>query len=443
MRGFICERHQIFSQGAPLNLYRIINVLADQKSLNKYPVLYGHGVLYDASSMLSRSERSRPRKPALGKPTVKYPYPSDNSDDNSLPFMFSNNNFDVWMFDSRSVNENNRNISMEIGIGTPAVQKFWDFSLDDQGLYDLPALMDYVLFQTASTKLVYVGYSESTLFMFELMSRKPEVADKVAAFIALAPVAYVANIQGLTLPILMSISSLVPEFVQYSFVPQPVIETVDASMRNLCRSQGLSQLICGSVANGIGGNGQGQMGPEFFREFFKATSIKAVRHFVQMYLSKRFSMYDYGAKKNMLIYGQAEAPNYELRNVRSDRIILVRGLADFLSDPQDHQLLIKELRAKPYLDIVCPKYNHFDFIDGQDLIRQVNHPVMLAVYRLLYKDGPNILRTTDQNNLIAQRNATAQVVARNKDNVNVGKAILNPDQIIADASNIVSKVLPV
>lgn len=443
MRGFTCERHKITSREATLNLYRIINPLADQKTLIKYPVLYGHGVLYDASSMLSRSERSKPRKPMVGQPTVKYPDPLDSSDDNSLPFMFSNNNFDVWMFDARSVNENSRNLTEEVAIGSPAAQKFWDFSLDDQGLFDVPALMDYVLQQTASTKLVYVGYSESTLFMFELLAYKPEVADKISAFIAMAPVAYVGHIQGFTLPIFISLSTIVPDFVQYSFVPQPMIETVDASMRNLCRTQGLSHLICGTVINGIGGNGRGKMGPEFFNDFFKATSIKAVRHFVQMYLSKRFAMYDYGAQRNLLIYGRAQSPLYDLGRIKSDRIILVRGLADFLSDPEDHQQLIKELGKKPYLDLVCPKYNHFDFIDGQDLIKQVNHPVMLAVYKLLYKDGPDILRTREQNELIAQRKATASVVIAG-DQVDERRVITaGPKQLISSASAIINNILPV
>lgn len=404
-RGFICETYSIQSGGATLSLHRIVNPLANQETLNKYPVLYGHGVLYDSGSMMSRSEHSRPRKPTIGQASVKYPDAYDDTDDYSLPFMFSNNNFDVYMFDGRGVNDHSRNLSAQIN--PVEADKFWDFGLDDQALVDVPNLMNFVLTRTAANKLVYVGYSESTFFMFALMTQRPETADKVAAFIALAPVAYVGHIQGLTLPMLAPIAALTPDSFHYSFMPQPLIDTVDISLRNLCQVQPISSLICGSLIKGIGGDGEGKMQPGFFREFFKSTSLKAFKQFLQLFVTKRFSKYDYGAPINMRVYGQEKAPDYELGRIKSDRIILVRGLADFLSDPIDQEQLIAELGSKPYLDIAIPKYNHFDFIDGEQLIEQVNHPVMVAVYQLLYKDGPNIIRTPEQNKQIASIAATS------------------------------------
>lgn len=345
-------------------------------------------------SMISRSEKSRPRKPVLGQPTIKYSDFVDGSDDYSFPFMLSNNNFDVWMFDAKGVNRNDRNLSVDID--ARQAEKFWDFSLDDQSLTDLPLMIDFVLAKTAAQKLVYVGYSESTFFLFALLSTAMEYQEKVAAAVLLAPIAYVSNLKGLTIPILAPIGAMLPEFIKYSFVPQPVLDTVDTTLKTLCGTQSTSQIFCTPFVNGIAGKGVGEMRPDFFEKFFKATSLKVVKQFLQLFAQRRCGMYDYGSQENMRIYNQPNPPAYDLSRIYSDRLIFVRGLSDFLSTPDDQVTLLRQLGTKPFLDIVLPKFNHFDFIDGTDLISLVNGPAMKAIYELMYKDGPNVLMTPKQ-----------------------------------------------
>ena len=38
------------------------------------------------------------------------------------------------------------------------IWKFWDFGLDEQALFDYPAVIDYVLNHTGSEQLDFVGY---------------------------------------------------------------------------------------------------------------------------------------------------------------------------------------------------------------------------------------------------------------------------------------------
>lgn len=350
--------------------------------------------MYDAASMISRSEHSRPRRPLFGQPTVKYPDMMDRSDDYSFPFMLSNNNFDVWLYDAKGVNKDDRNISADLDF--KEAQKFWDFTLDDESLTDLPTMIDFVLTRTAAPKLVYCAYSESTFFLFALLSTAPEYADKIVAAVMMAPIAYISNMKGLTVPILAPLGMLMPEFIHYNFLPQALIDTVDDSLKNLCSTQGMSRLICAPIINGIAGKGVGEMRPDFFEKFFKSTSLKAIKHFLQLIAQKRFGMYDYGPQINMIKYKQAYPPAYDLGRIRSDRIILVRGLNDFLSTPEDQTTLLNQIGTKPYRDIVIPQYNHFDFIDGSDLIKLVNAPALDAIFQLMYREGPNILMDARQ-----------------------------------------------
>ena len=57
-------------------------------------------------------------------------------------------------------------------------------------------MIDYVLQETKEEKLVYIGISMGTTMGFAGFSTQPELEAKVKLFIALAPVATVANIQG-------------------------------------------------------------------------------------------------------------------------------------------------------------------------------------------------------------------------------------------------------
>ena len=67
---------------------------------------------------------------------------------------------------------------------------------DQNGKYDIPAMIDYVLQKTGQEKLHYVGHSMGTTGFMVLMNDKPEYADKVKMANLLAPIAYVENMQS-------------------------------------------------------------------------------------------------------------------------------------------------------------------------------------------------------------------------------------------------------
>lgn len=45
-------------------------------------------------------------------------------------------------------------------------------------------------------QIAYVGYSQGTLTMFELLSLKPEIAKVIKPYFALAPVAHLGNLRS-------------------------------------------------------------------------------------------------------------------------------------------------------------------------------------------------------------------------------------------------------
>lgn len=376
-RGFIAEWYPVISyDGTPLSIYHVINPLADPRTLNLYPVLVMHGFTGDATQMLAHSHNVKPRKPSIGVPTVE-------PNDETLAFALANNNFDVWLMDFRGANLHNpvmREHYKKLG------SKFWNFTVDDQLFNDVPAAINFVLQQTQAPMLTYVGYSESTLYMFGLLSTFPDLADKIAAFIALAPVTWVQGAKGVLIPLALPYL-LIPDDFNGDFSPTAVQQTVSNLFDTTCRSPIIRNTICLGYTNAIGGVGTSDDQADFYGALFKASSIKSVKQVAQLFVQKRFGMYDYGPIGNMRQYGTLKAPDYDVSKIRLNRIIMVRAGKDFLSDPEDQEILLSKMGVKPYRDIKIPEYNHWDFLMGKNLSEKISKPVMAALHEILTSLG--------------------------------------------------------
>jgi pimeloyl-ACP methyl ester carboxylesterase len=62
---------------------------------------------------------------------------------------------------------------------------FWNFSFDEIALYDLPAMVNYILDKTNQSKLFYVGHSQGNMVAFARLSTCPEFNSKIKLFLAL------------------------------------------------------------------------------------------------------------------------------------------------------------------------------------------------------------------------------------------------------------------
>lgn len=70
---------------------------------------------------------------------------------------------------------------------------YWSFSWHEIGVFDLPASIDYILNETKSKKLTYIGFSQGTTCLLVLLSMRPEYNNKIIEANFLAPVAFMRN----------------------------------------------------------------------------------------------------------------------------------------------------------------------------------------------------------------------------------------------------------
>lgn len=72
-------------------------------------------------------------------------------------------------------------------------KQFWNFSWHEIGFYDLPAMIDYVLEATNSSKVFYIGHSQGTTSLLVLLSMRPEYNQKIIHAHLMAPAVFMKS----------------------------------------------------------------------------------------------------------------------------------------------------------------------------------------------------------------------------------------------------------
>lgn len=124
-------------------------------------------------------------------------------------YLLSDNGYDVWFGNSRGNDHSKKHKTL-----SPTSNEFWDFSFHEIGFYDIPVMIDFVLNQTASPKLFYVGHSQGTTSILVLLSKRPEYNQKVIQVHLFAPAAFMKNSMR---PELMLVRNEVEVMIQFKY----------------------------------------------------------------------------------------------------------------------------------------------------------------------------------------------------------------------------------
>lgn len=389
-RGFDVDEFDVVSQNYPLKIYHIINPLADPKTLHKTPIICHHGISWDMTNMMSSSMLSRPRRPKVNERVTLYAM-ENGTDDRGLHFYLSNNNYDVWMIEARATNQRNQR---RVKDGSVPDKSFWDFSLDEQALLDLPTQFEFILKKTNSPKAAYIAYSQSTTLMFALLSMRPDFSEKVASFVALAPVVFTSHMRGLVWPASIARIYLVPSSA-HSILPEWMRRTSNFGLTYFCSISFIKYTLCRYLWQQFSGKDKNaNLDGGLTENVIKSTSFKSFEQYVTNAMRQEFRMYDYKDEmRNMEEYGQPVPPLYNISKVNLRTIILFRGTNDYLSDPEDQMILLSKLRVPLYEDHILEDYAHIDFIVSPTVTRDVNEPILRALDKITGRPVTKVLHT--------------------------------------------------
>ncbi|XP_012265131.1 lipase 3 isoform X5 [Athalia rosae] len=287
----------------------------------------------------------------------------------ALAYALCDSGYDVWLGNSRG-----NTYSQVHKEYTVKDRRFWDFSWNEMGYYDLPSMIDYILETTGHTSLYYVGYSQGTTIFYVMASERPEYNAKVRAMISLAPIAFLSNHRSPLLKCVVHLYTLMEWGSAYCNIHQwfPRNKLQARALGTLIRNAPgtLTQGVCTSWLYLIAGFGSNQLDssmlPLIFGHFPAGSSYKQIVHYGQNMKSGYFRKFDYGKEENLKLYGSAVPPKYNLGKVKVP-VTIFYSENDFMTDPRDVATLAEKLpNCIEKYKIPYPKFNHIDYLWGMD-----------------------------------------------------------------------------
>ncbi|CAH0403267.1 unnamed protein product [Chilo suppressalis] len=337
--GYLSVEYPVVTEdGYILRMFRIVEAKNCNRSKLQPPVLLMHGLLESSDVW------------------------TDGGPSTGLAYLLSDACFDVWLGNVRGNYYSRRHTILDPDHDLT----YWQFTADEMGRYDLPAMVDFVLNNTGSEKLNYVGFSQGGGTFFIMCSERPEYCEKVYVMIALAPATRLLNSRLLSFRVAAQSAALLENDLRSAGVGE-VLNRGSLTQKFLvkyCPLNSLTQTLCrnyvtsqdllhpGSIADDTFDN--------IFHHFPAGTSLHNLAKYGQGVVSPKFAKFDYGRERNLELYGQINPPEYNLDAV-STPVVIIYGRNDGVVDHQDIKWLIGRLpNVIDVVEVEDPLWNHED-----------------------------------------------------------------------------------
>ncbi|XP_063375045.1 lipase 1-like [Cydia amplana] len=338
--GYNAEKHEVITDdGYILTVYRIP---PGSKCTKKTPMLLVHGLLLSAECFV-------------------------DSGPNAPGFVLAQECYDVWFGNVRGNYHSRRHVTLD----PDRDLEFWKFSVDEMGLFDIPAMIDYVLDATNAEKLNYIGHSQGGGSFFMMNSEKPEYADKISLFIGLAP----ATRQYYTKSVIDRLVANTINSLQATLEASGVWEVASRGLpiQGALEALGRVPLLADTLGNvglsTVDSPHPGSITSETFRRMFEhvpaGTSIQNLAKYGQAMNELKFLKFNYGSEENLKVYGVSEPPEYDLGKTTMP-VVIFHGKSDHIVDTRDMDWVVSQLpNVLEYVTMADPLWNHFDMAFSQ------------------------------------------------------------------------------
>ncbi|KAK6505702.1 cholesterol esterase [Arthrobotrys musiformis] len=294
-----------------------------------------------------------------------------------LPFVLAEQGYDVWLGNNRG-----NKYSKKCIYTNSQDTSFWNFSIDEFAMHDIPDSISYILLSTKAKSISYVGFSQGTAQAFAALSIHPSLNEIIDVFVALAPAMSPAGLYNSIVDALIKTSpdviflffgrrSLLPStmFWQSILYPPIFVAAIDKSLKFLFNWSGKNMSLQQKLAS--------------YAHLYSFTSVKALVHWFQIIRNKKFQMYDDDVQSPLgWGYGRSyyRPAKFPTKNI-STPVVLVYGGSDSLVDIE---VMMKELPVHTVAKEI-KHYEHLDFLWGDENDKLVIPEVLGALEK--YGDG--------------------------------------------------------
>ncbi|XP_050454054.1 lipase 3-like isoform X3 [Cataglyphis hispanica] len=359
--GYPAETHVIMTQdGYFLTLHRIPG------GNGSLPVLLQHGLFCSSVSWV-----------ILGK-------------GKALAYLLADEGYDVWLGNFRGNTYSRTHISLSSSNST-----FWDFSLNELGIYDLPAMITFITNKRSQPLHMYIGHSMGSTCFFVMATERPEIVSMVKMMISFGPTVFMKyTTSPLRYISFLKDYKIIMRFFFHEFLTSDFVKSF---LKYFC-DQSFGRRICSNVMFMMWGYSEQfnhTLLPVIFSHFPAGGSFDTLVQYVQGFQSNKFRQYDYGSARNLLIYNSVEPADYNLANIMIP-IALFYGPGDTLDNIMGVKKLYRMLpNVVDVYEVPWRNFNHVDFIWAKD------------ARKLVYERVLRIMRSENSNNVTSMKKCYA------------------------------------
>ncbi|CEP18704.1 hypothetical protein [Parasitella parasitica] len=290
----------------------------------------------------------------------------------NLALYLTDQGYDVWMGNARGNKYSQSHLTKN-----PKNDDFWEFSINEFAMFDMPDTIDYILQKTGAPDLTYIGFSQGTAQAFGGLSINPELNEKVNLFIAMAPA---ASPKGFSHPLLDGFVKAAPSIIYFLLGRKIFLKSV-VFWQRIISPPIFVKLIDGAVHFLFGWHCKNMSEDQklvSYQHLFSMTSVKSIVHWFQIIGSGRFQMYD--ETPSLLPWSTVNTvidhlpPKFPTKQITTP-IAIFYGSADTLVD---FDTLKNNLPPLPYIKSIHG-WEHMDFLWGRGL----EHKVYPDILKLL------------------------------------------------------------
>lgn len=313
----------------------------------------------------------------------------------SIAFQLHDAGYDVWLGNYRGTEYSEGHASLNV-----TEKDFWDHSVDDIALYDVPAMLQTVRHYSGSPhKIIYIGHSLASTAAMMFASERPRVAKSMVSLFILVGPAY--KMTHMTSPYRLLFPLLYPALDLSKSLNLVQLFSRGYSRRltrPTCLASPVLMLGCSALLNMFTGpftDIAPETIPVYFNQFPGGTSLKTMT-FLRESTRGNFRKYDYGPGKNNHVYGSTAPPEYDIKKIEVPTFIIY-ARNDWTTTKQDAFYLYKQLpesiRAGIY-GVEKMNFNHNDYFFGKNADKLVTKPILKIIENFLKRSQKQYSQNT-------------------------------------------------
>jgi len=286
-----------------------------------------------------------------------------NTPEKSLGIALWKMGYDVWLTNSRGNTFSRNHTKYKPFLDV----KFWDYTFNDMGEYDVIANVQHVISATQQKTVTFIGWSQGTTQMFIAAQGKHKayLDDHINLFVALSPVTYMKHQRSELLNVvsIFRLGALMSTVFPFGFLDQ---EQLPMIAEFFCKNT--NGTLCKLTVDEFCGTSQfdnAKAIENLVAHFPAGTSVKDLNHYEQFIVKERFGQYDYGTAGNLKHYLWPTPPDYHLKNLGMKTAFFI-GVDDALADPTDVSHAIDDLSGNSNLIFskLYLRYSHLTWMVG-------------------------------------------------------------------------------